>query len=307
VIKKPKRDGEVSDEDEKHEAVARPASRSSRPSAAAAKASAHDAAAEAKIKAKTAAQQQVDAIAAREKIKAHEEEDLRVWVECDKCGKWRALPASVDSSKLPDIWFCELNKYDTKFNSCSKPEEKAADTAEAEANLKAKAAMNDTAGLRSYCGLWAKRLKCADKVVSYHAPGSTVTRTSSGSKRKKAVVRTGQDHQTDWIRCNNPMCGKWRAVAKGYDISGLLRRGLKRKWGGNALPAVGGLGAAFGGQGSSQSAGPQYHTISSHSGTNLVGWCCWMNSWDDTKSSCSAPQEEIYACKWNLASSKISM
>jgi hypothetical protein len=301
VIKKPKRDGDASDDDDKgQENASTSTSSRSRPSRSGAVASSKPSSSsidsavtdpKTKAPAKTASQ------LAAEKIKAHEQEDLRVWVECDKCGKWRALPASVDSSKLPDIWYCELNTYDTKYNSCSKEEEKAADTAEAEATEQAKAALNDTAGLRSFCGLWAKRLKCADKVVSYNPPGSTVTRTSAGSKRKKAVVRSGQDHQTDWIRCNNPMCGKWRAVAKGYDISGLLRRSVKRKWGGTALPAVGGI----------SSSALQYATISSHSGTNVVGWCCWMNTWDETKASCTAPQEDIHACKWNLASSRISV
>lgn len=319
VIKKPKRDGDFSDDDQEAVTTAiagtitgRTSGRSSRASAstkAAPLSSASDnttgasSSKDGSADANKASKQKTAAQLVAEKIKAREEEDLRVWVECDKCGKWRALPATVDSSMLPDIWYCELNTYDTKYNSCSKEEEKAADTAEVEAEQEAKAAVNDTVGLRAFCGLWAKRLKCADKVVSYHQPGTTITRTSAStsSKRKKAVVRTGQDHQTDWIRCNNPMCGKWRAVAKGYDISGLLRRSLKRKWGGNALPTVA-LGHSSGMDAQPVSV---YPTISSHSGTNVEGWYCWMNTWDDTKSSCSAPQEELYPCKWNLASSKV--
>lgn len=75
-------------------------------------------------------------------------EDLRVWVECDRCGKWRALPSTVDSSKLPDIWFCELNTYDDVYNSCDKPEEVSNDTVNDNKDLD----VTDTNELKTFCG-----------------------------------------------------------------------------------------------------------------------------------------------------------
>ena len=45
-------------------------------------------------------------------------EDDRVWVQCNTCDKWRALPSSVDPALLPDIWYCELNIYDISRNCC---------------------------------------------------------------------------------------------------------------------------------------------------------------------------------------------
>lgn len=45
------------------------------------------------------------------------------WAQCEKCQKWRILPASVDKDKLPDPWFCEMNTYDSKRNSCEAPEQ----------------------------------------------------------------------------------------------------------------------------------------------------------------------------------------
>lgn len=45
-------------------------------------------------------------------------EDDRVWVQCNTCDKWRALPSTVDPALLPDIWFCELNIYDPDRNCC---------------------------------------------------------------------------------------------------------------------------------------------------------------------------------------------
>jgi hypothetical protein len=47
-----------------------------------------------------------------------EVEDDRVWVQCNTCDKWRALPNTVDPALLPDIWFCELNTYDDNRNDC---------------------------------------------------------------------------------------------------------------------------------------------------------------------------------------------
>ena len=45
------------------------------------------------------------------------------WVQCDRCQKWRLLPMLVDASKLPDNWYCDMNRWDTEHNSCSAPEE----------------------------------------------------------------------------------------------------------------------------------------------------------------------------------------
>ncbi len=49
--------------------------------------------------------------------------DDRVWVACNRCDKWRALPSTVNAKELPEIWLCEYNTYDTKHNSCEVPEE----------------------------------------------------------------------------------------------------------------------------------------------------------------------------------------
>ncbi|SCA48715.1 zinc finger protein, putative [Plasmodium ovale] len=44
------------------------------------------------------------------------------WVQCDLCEKWRKLPSNIDMSKLPKIWYCNLND-DIKYNSCDIEEE----------------------------------------------------------------------------------------------------------------------------------------------------------------------------------------
>ena len=35
---------------------------------------------------------------------AHSKKEGFQWVQCDACGKWRKIPASVDASKLPEKW-----------------------------------------------------------------------------------------------------------------------------------------------------------------------------------------------------------
>mmetsp|Transcript_5400 Transcript_5400/g.6918 ORF Transcript_5400/g.6918 Transcript_5400/m.6918 type:complete len:890 (-) Transcript_5400:291-2960(-) len=44
------------------------------------------------------------------------------WVECDRCGKWRKLPAHISLDLLPETWFCEMNSWDTSTANCQAPE-----------------------------------------------------------------------------------------------------------------------------------------------------------------------------------------
>lgn len=144
--------------------------------------------------------------------KANEEEPPEpVWVQCDKCGKWRELPPTTDTKTLPDIWTCDL--YDVSGHApitCSDPEE----SYEKEAPVKP----DTDVKLRYFFKIWLKKLRCSDKAETKLAP-STLTR---GRRRQLDL---------EWIRCCNPQCGKWRSTLRGMDTSEVLKRLKKKKWG----------------------------------------------------------------------------
>lgn len=165
------------------------------------------------------------------------DQDEPVWVQCNTCDKWRALPCTVDVNSLPDIWTCDQNIYDLERNNCEAAEETYKQT---------------DAQLKSFLKLWVKRIRNADR-AEVRLPPSAVTR---GRKKKS---------ETEWIKCCNPGCGKWRAILGSVDSSNMLKKLNDNKW-----------------------------------GRKDALWFCSMNSWDETTASCAAPQEPLYDCTWNL-------
>ena len=72
----------------------------------------------------TQQRQRLEADLAAQKMRDRENKvDDRVWVCCNKCDKWRALPASTNTKELPDIWICEYNTADPARSTCDDPEE----------------------------------------------------------------------------------------------------------------------------------------------------------------------------------------
>ena len=48
------------------------------------------------------------------------------WVQCcnPNCGKYRALPGSLDKATIEnDEWFCVMNTWDEAVASCAAPQE----------------------------------------------------------------------------------------------------------------------------------------------------------------------------------------
>ena len=152
-----------------------------------------------------------------------EVEDEAVWVQCDKCEKWRALAPDVNAKNLPDIWTCSLAPPLT----CNDPEQPYESQRE-DQDIK----------LRYFFRVWLKKLRCSDRAEARIIP-STLTRG-----RRRQI-------DSEWIRCCNPSCGKWRSTLRGMDAGDVLKRLNKKCWGAKTL------------------------------------WYCSMNSWDETLASCA--------------------
>ena len=54
-----------------------------------------------------------------------DEADNLEWVQCEKCLKWRKLPAHISADELPDTWYCSMNYWSPASASCDAPEDKA--------------------------------------------------------------------------------------------------------------------------------------------------------------------------------------
>jgi len=62
------------------------------------------------------------------------------WVQCDACSKWRILPPTLDVNALPAKWYCELNIFDARRNSCQAAEQTPKEVARAKRKAERKLA-----------------------------------------------------------------------------------------------------------------------------------------------------------------------
>lgn len=164
-----------------------------------------------------------------------EEDDADDWVQCEKCDKWRRLPPKTHPNYprvLAEKWNCNMNNWDELAKSCSDPEE----------SVNKKELTQVGAKIR----IWLRRLKSNDKYAKMYANNH-----GDGSRDSSMATRG----VTDWIRCSNSKCGKWRACLRSMSAKVVLDR--------------------------------------------YPNWTCWMNSWDETRASCTAPQEGM--CVRSLA------
>ena len=57
------------------------------------------------------------------------------WVQCEKCDKWRRLPSTIDSSSLPEKWYCSMNTWDIALAKCSAKQENDQDISDPDSPL----------------------------------------------------------------------------------------------------------------------------------------------------------------------------
>jgi F/Y-rich N-terminus/F/Y rich C-terminus/CW-type Zinc Finger/Histone-lysine N-methyltransferase NSD-like, variant PHD zinc finger/PHD-finger len=114
-----------------------------------------------------------------------------VWVECDKCSKWRCLPVGTDPNSLPEQWFCKMNP-DKKVAGCRKPNPPAI-----EAALRA---MDESAAVVSDSGKQSRH-RSGHGAVSEFGSDSDIGRgrnsnSNSNSRRGKSKGRSGKSSQS---------------------------------------------------------------------------------------------------------------
>ena len=51
--------------------------------------------------------------------------DNQEWVQCEKCEKWRRLPPQISAADLPDVWYCNMNTWDSYAATCEAQEDQA--------------------------------------------------------------------------------------------------------------------------------------------------------------------------------------
>lgn len=138
-----------------------------------------------------------------------------IWVECDKCKKWRRLRGVVDEKKLPTKWYCSMNKNDPERARCSAPEEEyeTPHTPESAADSR----------IRKHLRVWVRRLQCNE---AYEARLPTLTRG-----KKRTSTNSSSKDPYEWVRCCNPSCGKWRAILRVMDAkTNVIDRANNGQW-----------------------------------------------------------------------------
>ena len=115
-------------------------------------------------------------------------------MQCDRCQKWRRVPGSVDVEALPEQWYCEMNQWDARHNSCHAPEE-TEEAGEVEAaNLAAAAAAAAAAANQARGG----------------GGGGKPRRPEGGGGGGKQKV-------WNWVQCERRQCRKWRRLPMNVD------------------------------------------------------------------------------------------
>eukprot|EP00547_Thalassionema_nitzschioides_P000018 CAMPEP_0194207136 /NCGR_PEP_ID=MMETSP0156-20130528/5976_1 /TAXON_ID=33649 /ORGANISM="Thalassionema nitzschioides, Strain L26-B" /LENGTH=1361 /DNA_ID=CAMNT_0038933839 /DNA_START=99 /DNA_END=4184 /DNA_ORIENTATION=- len=233
------------------------------------------------------------------------------WVQCDKCSKWRVLPSAVDVEKLPNQWYCEMNKYDPTHNSCDAPEQTPEEIAKARRKAKrrqarqrarqeAEAAANAKSGdpsrkERPRSPMRDSKSKKEEKNEG-RKRASPMTNGSEEEENNSAQTDSGSDNVRDSKKARR----EEEAVTtldNGASVKG-KQRGRRR--GGKELKEEKGKGGKSN-KGSEDNQEwvqcekcEKWRRLPPHiSASDLPDvWYCTMNNWDPSTSSCDAAEDK---------------
>ena len=203
------------------------------------------------------------------------------WVQCDGCQKWRRVPHYVDV-RLPDRWFCAMNRWDPLRNSCAAPEETAEEQLAPKkrrgpAPGKPARRAPESAGAKRGRNQYTARRDAEERAraearaaagpgrrpaASAGSPRGRLHKGRRGARRGPAAAASSAQPRGgapylqaarppkpkpvwNWVQCERAACRKWRR----------LPLSLKPE----ALPDA---------------------------------WVCSMNTWDQRFASCEAAQED---------------
>lgn len=182
------------------------------------------------------------------------------WVQCDKCGKWRRIPGSVDMDSLPDSWFCSMNQWDELRNSCEAVEEAYQDTV-VDITPRRTADAEDEEhgrGARGRPSMRGQKKRRTNRGRDSDDDADSMYDQKTTRETKRRAVQTPRAsvdgglvgvgvaavvEKVDWVQCNK--CRKWRKVPSTIDVS--------------QFPA---------------------------------DWYCSMNTWAPRMATCEAPEED---------------
>ena len=123
-------------------------------------------------------------------------EDMVSWVQCNKCSKWRKVPADIGDA-LPDVWHCTMNTWAPAYAKCSVKEEGDEKVDEGKA-VKDKKTTSTGPGRGRYV-----RVNRKSEMEASNIAQATATALAAG----KTVVKKIQ-----WVQCERKNCKKWRKI-----------------------------------------------------------------------------------------------
>ncbi len=99
------------------------------------------------------------------------------WVQCERCEKWRRLPATVSAKDLPDTWYCNMNTWDPRSASCAVQDDfKAVEDTNHREGILSGAQKSSTGSKLTYRDLIRKptrpiseRMRASESIFSSHA------------------------------------------------------------------------------------------------------------------------------------------
>ncbi|KAL4564789.1 hypothetical protein LXL04_028860 [Taraxacum kok-saghyz] len=150
------------------------------------------------------------------------------WVACDRCEKWRLLPAGIVPENLPDKWICSMSTWLPGRNNCDISEDETTRAIQ-EMNLHL---MSQNHNILQFNNAAADNIRHSAHITTSEAMTSRLKKetTSHLSQKRKSLSETNQQLVN---KSNNFVMGRHAAKVNGKDVDegDLKPKKLKNKTG----------------------------------------------------------------------------